>query len=570
MPYAHAADPVHDGLATAQELNEYFKMIYSFDVMSMATEDGVVDAAGDFNITVNQTDNAPIERQRREFIHRLCKKTNIYIAPIEGGTRLACARALMTDTELPATTANKLTFPGNVSEESPIFTTRVAVSVYGPYTTVERMGSDGIGQGMNWDFDENMMIALKRVSQSYRDTLDASATSDVSAGYVELIRYARVALEETNNELDDRFTVDKEKHVVGTTPVILGKAKVVDIPRSVVKLEYTVPDLDMGPFEHLFNDYLPKIAKWWMTSYGKHNVKRIVDEKNKKEQDKDDITDEQYVNNALGRIKHYASSQAFWFKTVKSKSSQGKWTNGVPFEVMGLMNFAALCLGNEWGMHRASRFIDATRENAFKKKQRSVLDSSLLSKDKFLDGVLDMIRDATKVVMQKLNARLKGRRPIAQAFFAQAMAHDVFTFIETYGPDPFQLPHVFSEVLEEVDNHETPLYTGLLDMIFRTFPKYLDNVLPKGFESSCLITSFNQFFTEGDGFFPDSFADKDWDIGDNYIKYFTLESTADAADVTLAPLSLMGLAEAEEEELSDFYKVMVEAAERAEPQGMLF
>ena len=552
VSFMHLEQLVDDSPASVTELTKFLTMVYSFDVMTLSTPEEVADAAEEFNITMNSPENLSIEKQRKEFIHRLCRRTNIYVAPIEGGTRLACARALMTDTELPATTANKLTFPGNVSVESPIFTTRIAVSVYGPARKTIKYGDKGNDE---WEFNDETMIALKRVSQSYRDTLDASATSDISAGYVELIRYARVALEETNVHLDRKYTVDKEKHVVGTAPMILAKAKVVEIPKNVAKLTYNVLEADMGPFEHLFNDYLPRIAMWWMQSYAKHLVKRLTDEQNKR--DKTDFSVEKYMDVALNKIKHYASCQTFWLKTTKSKSSQGEWTKGIPSEVMALMNFVALCLGNEWGMHRASRFIDATKENAFKKQQRSILDCSLLSKDKFLDSVMDMIREATKVLLQKLSARLKGRRPIATAFFAQAMAYDVFAFIETYGPDPFELPHAFCEVLEETDKDDNPLYTGLFDMIFTTYPRYLDSVLPKGFESSCLPTTFNQIFKEDEGFFPESFATDDWKTDDTYIDYFSLQSTADC-DLDEAPLSLLGLAASEDDELPDFYRDMVE------------
>ena len=552
---------VNDEPASITELTAYLKMVYAFDVMALSTSEEVAEAAAEFNITMNSPENLSIEKQRKEFIHRICRRTNIYVAPIEGGTRLACARALMTDTELPATTVNKLTFPGNVSVTSPIFTTRIAVSVYGPgdkELPYDAKSSDG------WEFNDETMIALKRISQSYRDTLDASATSDISAGYVELIRYARVALEETNVALDGKYTVDKEKHVVGTTPSILAKAKVVEIPKNVAKLTHNVLEADMGPFEHLFNDYLPKIAKWWMQSYGKHMVKRLTDEQNKR--DNTDFSVEKYMDVALNKIKHYASCQNFWLKTTRSKSSQGEWTKGIPSEVMGLMNFAALCLGNEFGMHRASRFIDATKENAFKKRQRSVLDGSLLSKDKFLDAVLDMIREATKVLIQKLSARVKGRRPIATAFFAQAMAYDVFTFIETYGPDPFELPHAFSEVIDETDKDENPLYAGLFDVIFQTYPRYLDNVLPKGFESSCLLTAFNQIFKEDDGFFPDSFPNDDWKTNDKYIAYFSLQSNPDG-DLDEVPLSLTALAASDDDELAEFYREKVEPKGEREVRG---
>ena len=528
----------------------YVTTIYGADIVDLTTIETI--KASRIRLNMKEDTESKTETEaRRSFIDKLSRSTGIYAAPVEGATRLACARALMLQMPLPSGGMNKLDCSRPLSVTSPAFRTIVAVHIYGS-------GDDG----PVWTLTGKTMQHLKKISYNIRGAQDASSTNDISNAYLELLRYAKMQLKIENKKLRKTYG-DQVTHRIGTDAKTMARTTQVTIKGS--KKVSTLEQKDMGPFEHLYANYLPKIAVWWLNNWGKHALMQKVELDNAKST-KGKKTPKDFIDHAEEKISDYARAQAFWFKTTASRRSGGRWISGVSGETLNLINFSALCLGNDAMIERTERFIYKMKENQFKTKQKTDrLTNSALNEPKFIEKIVECVRKVSVTLIRQVTFR--GKKEIQRAFFAQAVVNDIFTFFETYGPMPNEVPMVFKEALCQTTKSNELVYTNLFQMVLDTYPIYLEKSVPYGFDETCLVRPYSTLY--GTEMFPQpTFDESDWALGLSFTKWYTLTQQSmqgrgtramkKTASSTLGPpLSLMLLGKCTDEEYEDCYSEVV-------------
>ena len=500
----------NDDNASVKELASYVDIIYGSDAMDLSTLQGINATRQKLGMDVIDSD-MNISMARKSFLEKLARRTGIYAAPVEGATRLACARALMTQTDLPIPGSNKLDCSALLGPQSPAFKTAVPVEVYGPLNTDQA-----------WTISPPTLQTLKQISLKIRGAQDASSTNDVSSAYLGLVHYARRTLVKVNEQLKVDYPNSKTSRV-GNDAKTMARTKLA--PTVGTGDQKTLERQNMGPFELLFNDYMPMLATYWMKNWGKFELNQKVAHANSKETTPGVVhTNQEFIDTATTKIEKFAVAQKFWFKSATKRNSEGHWTRGVTSEIRNLVNFATVALGNKSMIDRTETFILRMKDNQFKEQQVSDrLAESVLSMPKLLDRIADCVRNAVTIAMKKMTNRMNKQIPMA--FFAQAILVDIYEFLEIYGPEPKQMPMMFQSAMriEEGEKEDRQRkYSDLIDLVLETYPVYLEKTLFQGYEQTCLELPFSDLY--GQQMFPTpAFKDDQWAIGLFYLDWFKLQ-----------------------------------------------
>ena len=529
-----------DANAPVSTLAAYVNLIYRGDVMDLTTVQSINRTRERLGMA-SVPDENDVSLLRKKFIERLGRKTNIFAAPVEGATRIACTRALMTQLPLPFKGANKLTIDDQLTELSPCFTTIIPVEIFGP------SGFDD----STWSVSHKVMRTLKDVSRKIRGAQDASSTDDVSTAYLTLVGHAKGLLNTANAHLATTYPDHRITHRISTHPNVLGQTKQAIVTKP--PMTSALDEEEMTPLEHLFHNYLSQLAVWWMNTWGKHELQQKVDMKNAQDATGARKTAEDFIMFTKQKIESYARAQKFWFKTTSKLQSQSDWIRGTPAEMKDFVNFATVALGNEHIITRTQVFILNMKDNCFTVEQRSEsISKSVLSRPKLFASIADCVRKATDVMLKAMS----DRRPkqIALAFFAQAVLIDIYHFIETYGPAPKTVPLLFENALLTEKSPGVLLYLDLIDLILKTYPTYLQNTLPYAWEGVCLKVNYKKMF-DGNIFFPDTLENVEcWDEELNFATYFTLKPLkASVRTLPSTPFSLFSLGQCRDDRIKDLY-----------------